>query len=173
VDVSLSFQLTPWMSKGSREMKLNLIGLVEELHDPEGGSTLRTALFDDSEEIASHAAKALGKILYLPAVSLLQRTLPIRKKRFGQEKAFFSAVCRALGDLGDASALPFLLEIAKKKSLLERGQNYSTPERLEAIQAMVRINKPEVWSFMETLVAEKNPELEEAITRIISERTGG
>ena len=171
VDTGLSFQLSPWMSKGNRELKLNLIGLIEEINDPAGGASLRVALFDDSEEIASHAARVLGKIRYTPAASLLPRAFEIRKKRFGQEKAFLTTACRALGDLGHPAAIPFLQEIAKKKTILARGSGYSTADRLEAIQAMVKINRPEVWTFMESLVSEKNPELEDAINKIISDRT--
>ena len=42
--------------------------------------------------------------------------------------------------------------------------------RLEAIQALVKINKPEVWTFVESLSEEKNPALDEAINRLIQER---
>ena len=44
--------------------------------------------------------------------------------------------------------------------------------RLEAIQAITKINKPEAWHFVETLMEEKNPALQEALDKIIHERTG-
>ncbi len=171
VDGAIGFQLSPWMAKGSRELKLDLIRLIEEIQDSAGGTSLRLALFDDSEEVAALAARALGEIRFMPAVSILERAFQVRKKRFGHEKAFLAAMCRTLGDLGQPSCVPFLVEIARKKSLLERGQTYSTAERLEAVQALVKINQPEAWTFMESLVGEKNRELDEALTRLINERT--
>jgi hypothetical protein len=170
VDPSLSFQLSPWMAKGSRELKLNLISLIEEIGDPAGGPSLRVALFDDAEEIASLAARVTGKIHFLPATSLLEKVTAIRKKRFGAEEKFLISVCQALGDLAQPSSIPFLMETAKKKSVLERGQTVPLAVRLEAVQALVKINKPEVWTFVKSLMEEKNPSMEETINRIIEER---
>ena len=64
----------------------------------------------------------------------------------------------------------FLEDIARKKPLL-RGKNFSLPVRLAAIEAMTKINKPEVWQFLETLMSEKNQPLQEALDKLIQERT--
>jgi len=39
--------------------------------------------------------------------------------------------------------------------------------RLEAIQALTKVNRPETWHFLETLTEEKNPKLQEALDKII------
>ena len=42
--------------------------------------------------------------------------------------------------------------------------------RLEAIQALTNINNPQVWTFLSTLMEEKNKPLQEALDRIIHEK---
>jgi hypothetical protein len=171
IDPGLSLQLCSWVAKGSQELKLNLIGMIEEMGDPAGGLALRLALFDDSEEIASLAARVIGKIHFTPGLAVLLKAAKIREGRFAGNEKFLTAVCQSLGDLAQESALPFLQEIARKKALL-RGKNYPQPLRLEAIQAITRIDKPEAWHFVESLMEEKNPAFQEALEKIIHERSG-
>jgi hypothetical protein len=166
MDAVLSFQLSPWFSRGDREFKLNLIGLIEQIGNSEGGPALRLALFDDSEEIASEAAKVLGKIGFTPAGPVLIKALKLRQSRGPDHEKFSIEVCRALGHLGQAENIPFLEEMAKKKSLF-RGANAPLPVRLAAIEALGEINQPAIWEFFESLAAEKNPELQEALDKII------
>lgn len=82
-----------------------------------------------------------------------------------------TSLCQALGDLGQEEGFSFLQDIARKKPLL-RGKNFSLAVRLEAIRAITRINKPEVWHFVESLMEEKNPALQEALEKIIQEKSG-
>ncbi|HVM32584.1 MAG TPA: hypothetical protein VMU88_05575 [bacterium] len=166
MDAALAFQLTPWLSKGDRELKLNLIGLIEQIGSPEGGPALRLALFDDSEEIAVEAAKVLGKIGFTQAAPVLIKALKLRQSRGPDHERFSIEVCRTLGKFGQAEYLPFLEEMAKKKSLF-RGANEPLPVRLAALEAMGEINQPAVWEFFEQLASEKNPELQEALDKII------
>lgn len=166
MDAVLSFQLSPWFSRGDREFKLNLIGLIEQIGNSEGGPALRLALFDDSEEIASEAAKVLGKIGFTPAGPVLIKALKLRQSRGPDHETFSIEVCRALGRLGQAENVPFLEEMAKKKSLF-RGANAPLPVRLAALEALSQINQPSVWEFFESLASEKNPELQEALDKII------
>ena len=171
VDAGLSLLLCSWVAKGSRELKLNLIGMIEEMGDPAGGPALRMALFDDSEEIAALAARVVGKIHFAPALPVLLKAAKIREERYGKNETYLVSVCQALGDLGKEESLPFLLDIARKKPLL-RGKTLSLAVRLEAIRAITKINKPEAWHFVESLMEEKNPALQEALDRFIHERTG-
>ncbi len=170
MDPGLSLQLSSWVSKGNRELKLNLIGLIEEINEPAGGPALRLAVFDDSEEIASMAALVIGKIRYTAGLPVLMKAAKIRETRFENNDTFLIAVCQSLGRLGQVEALPFLQDIARKKPLL-RGKNFSLPVRLEAIQALTQVNNPEAWHFLETLMEEKNPTLQEALEKIIHERS--
>jgi len=169
MDAALSLQVCSWIAKGSRELKINLISLIEEINVPLGGPALRLAVFDDSEEIAALAARVIGKIHFTPGIPVLLKATKIREERFEKNEAFLTAVCRTLGDLGQSEALTFLQDIARKKPLF-RGKNFPLAVRLEAIQALTQINKPEVWSFLGTLMEEKNPALQETLDRIIHEK---
>lgn len=169
MDAALSLQVCSWIAKGSRELKINLISLIEEINVPLGGPALRLAVFDDSEEIAALAARVIGKIHFTPGIPVLLKAAKIREERFEKNEAFLTAVCRALGDLGQPEALTFLQDIARKKPLF-RGKNFPLAVRLEAIEALTKINKPEVWSFLGTLMEEKNPALQETLDRIIHEK---
>jgi HEAT repeat protein len=171
VDTGLSLQLCSWVAKGSRELKLNLIGMIEEMGDPAGGPALRLALFDDAEEIASLSARVIGKIHFTPGIPVLLKAAKIRETRFPVNEVYLISVCQALGDLAQPETLPFLLDIARKRTLL-RGKNFSLPVRLEAIRAITRINQPEAWHFVESLMEEKNPVLQEELEKIIHERSG-
>ena len=132
---------------------------------------MRLALFDDSEEIASLAARVIGKIHFAPGISVLLKAAKIREARFPNNEVYLVSVCQTLGELAQPENLPFLQDIARKKPLL-RGKNFSLAVRLEAIQAITRINQPEAWHFVESLMEEKNPALQEALERIIHERSG-
>ncbi|HEY5038324.1 MAG TPA: HEAT repeat domain-containing protein, partial [bacterium] len=166
VDAGLSLQLSSWVAKGSRELKLNLIGMIEEMGDAAGGPALRLALFDDSEEIAALAARVIGKIHFIPGLPVLLKAAKIRETRFPENELFLIAVCQSLGGLAQPEGISFLQDIARKKPLL-RGKNFSLPMRLEAIQALTKVNRPETWHFLETLTEEKNPKLQEALDKII------
>jgi hypothetical protein len=170
MDAGLSLLLAAWVAKGSRDLKLDLIGLIEEVGDPAGGPALRLALFDDDEEVASLAARVIGKIQFAPGLPVLIKACKIRSARFPETDVFLISVCEALGDLGRPEGMEFLLEIARKKPLL-RGKNFPLAIRLKAISALTKVNQPEVWQFLETLTEEKNPSLQEALDRIIHERT--
>lgn len=169
MDPALSLQLSAWISKGSRDLKLELISVIEESGNPGGGPALRLALFDDSQEIASAAARVIGKIRFLQGIPVLLKAAKIREERFPENEAFLIAVCQSLGDLGSTQGAPFLQDIARKKPLL-RGKNFPLTVRLAAIQALTKINQPEVWSFLGTLMEEKNPALQEALDKIIHEK---
>ncbi len=170
MDPALSLQLSAWVSRGSRELKLDLLGLIEEVGDPGGGPALRLALFDDSEEIAALAARVIGKIRFLPGLPVLLKAAKIREKRYTRNDEFLVSTCRSLGDLGADEGVPFLEDIARKKPLLLRGRNYPLPLRLEAVQALARVNQPKVWSFLGSLMEEKNQPLQETLDRIIHEK---
>ncbi|MGH7740116.1 MAG: HEAT repeat domain-containing protein, partial [bacterium] len=126
LDAALSFQLSSWFSKGDRALKLNLIELIEQIGSPEGGPALRLALFDDSEEIASEAARVLGKINFIPSVPVLIKALKLRQSRGPDHEKFAVEVCRALGRMGQAETIPFLEELAKKKPIF-RGAKAPMP----------------------------------------------
>ncbi len=166
LDPGLSLELSYWVAKGSRELKLNLIGMIEEIGDGSGGSALRMALFDDSEEIATLAARVMGKIHFIPGLPVLLKAAKIRGTRFVENEGFLMVVCRSLGDLAQPEAISFLQDIAGNKLLL-KGKNFSLPVRLEAIQALTQINHPETLHFLESLTAEKDPQLQEALEKLI------
>lgn len=169
LDAGLSLQISAWLSKGSREFKMNLLGVIEEVGDPVGGPALRLALFDDSEEIAALAARIIGKIRFTPGLKVLLKAAKIRSSRYPHNDAFLTAVCGSLGDLAQPEALPFLQDIARKKPLLW-GKNFPLPVRLEAILAISKISDPEAWHFIGSLMEEKNPPLQEALDKIIHEK---
>src|SRR5581483_6650732 len=169
MDPGLSLQLSAWMTKGSRELKLNLLGLIEEVGDPAGGPALRLAVLDDSEEIAAMAARVMGKMGFNSGLPLLMKAAKIREGRFSNNDAFLIAVCQSAGDLASPEGMAFLQDIARKKPLF-RGKNFSLPVRLEAIRSLSRMNQPEVWSFLESLMEEKNPTLQATLDKIIHEK---
>jgi hypothetical protein len=168
-DPALALQISAWISKGSRDLKLNLLQVLEEAGDPGGGPALRLALFDDSEEIAAMAARIIGKIHFSPGLAVLLKAAKIREGRYPQNDAFLVAVCRSLGDLAAPEGTAFLEDIARKKPIL-RGRNFSMPVRLAAVEALSKINQPKVWTFLESLMEEKNPELQQTLDKIIHEK---
>ncbi len=169
MDPGLSLLLSAWLSRGSRELKLDLLSLIEEVGDPAGGPALRLAVLDDSEEIAAMAARVIGKIHFTAGVPVLLKASKMREGRFSNNDIFLASVCQALGDLAVPEGMDFLQDIARKKPLF-RGKNFSLPVRLEAIRALTKINQPEVWSFLESLMGEKNPTLQETLDKIIHEK---
>ena len=82
IDAPLSFVLCSWIAKGSRELKLELIGMIEEIGDTAGGFALRMALFDDSGEIAATAARVIGKIGFTSGLPVLFKSAKIPGKPF-------------------------------------------------------------------------------------------
>ena len=169
-DPSLGMLLARWLSLGSRELKLNLLGLIEQLKDPVAGLALRFAIFDDSEEIAAMAARVAGKIGFKAAIPVLVKAAKVREGRFPDNQEYLKSVCQALGDLRDPAAMEVLEDIARKKPLL-RGKTHSLEVRLAAIEALIKIQKPEAWEFVEKLMEEKNPALQEALEKIIQAQT--
>jgi HEAT repeat protein len=169
-DPSLGLLLAGWLSRGTRELKLELLDLIEEMKDPVSGLALRFALFDDSEEIAARAAGVAGKIGYKAVIPVLVKAAKIREWRFPNNEQYLIAVCRALGDLRDATAMGILEDFARKKPLL-RGKNYPLEVRLAAIEALTRLQKPEAWEFVEKLMEEKNPALQDGLEKLIQAQT--
>jgi two-component system, cell cycle response regulator len=168
LDAGLSLQLSSWIAKGSRELKLNLIEMIEKIGDMSGGPALRMALFDDSEEIATLAARVIGKIHFIAGLPVLLKVAKIRETRSIKNETFLTAVCQSLGDLAQPEGVFFLRDIADNKPLL-RNKDFSLPLRLEAIQALVKINPPEALSFLESLMDEKNPQLQDALRKMIQD----
>ena len=169
-DSSIGLLLANWLSRGSRELKMNLLGLIEQLKDPVAGLALRFALFDDAEEIAAMAARVAGKIGFKAVIPVLIKAAKIREGRFPDNHEYLKSVCQALGDLGDPSALEVLEDFARKKPLL-RGKTYSLDVRLAAIEALTKLQKPEAWEFVEKLMEEKNPALQSALEKLIQPPT--
>ncbi len=169
-DPSLGLLLAGWLARGSRELKLNLLGLIEQLKDPAAGLALRCALFDDSEEIAAMAAKVAGKIGFKAVIPVLIKAAKVREGRFPDNEKYLMAVCQALGDMKDPSAMETLEDFARKKPLL-RGKTYSLDIRLAAIEALIQLQKPEAWHFVEKIMEEKNPALQEALEKLIHAQT--
>jgi len=170
LDPGLSLQLCAWVSLGSRTFRVELLSLLEEIADPAGGPALRLALFDDHGETAALAARVIGKMRFTAGVPVLLKAIKVRMERFEDNEGFLVAACRSLGELGDARALAFLEEAARKHLLL-RGKNYPVPVRLAAIEALARIDRPEAWRFLETLAEEKNGAVQEILERVTKERT--
>lgn len=169
LDAALSMQLSAWVAKGSRELKMNLIGLIEELGDPQGGPALRSALLDRDPEIAAMAAQVVGKVHFTAGVPMLIKAVRLRETRYEDNEDFLTAVCQAMGRLGQHEAVPFLKDIARKKSML-MGKNFSVELRLQAVEALSKIDDPESRRFLEDLQQERTPALKETIDRILSEK---
>ncbi len=164
VDSGLSHQLSSWIGKGSRELKLSLIEMFGEIGGVSGGPSLRMALFDDSEEIAASAARVIGKIHFIPCLPVLLKVAKIRQVRFPESEVFLMAVCRSLGELDQPEGISFLQDIAGKESRLG-GKKFSLVLRMEAIEALARINRPETLLFLKSLREEANPALQEALEK--------
>jgi hypothetical protein len=98
----------------------------------------------------------------------LLKVAKIRKTRFPESEVFLTAVCRSLGDLAQPEGIPFLEDIAGKEPHLG-SKNFSLALRLEALQALILINRPGALHFMRSLKDEKNPQLQEALKQITQE----
>jgi HEAT repeat protein len=173
LDPLLAMQLSPWVARGTPDLKRNIIGIIEELGDPAGGPAIRLAVLDDDEDIAVAAVRAMAAIRFSSASPLLVKAAQIRRKQHPGHGNFLAAVCDVLGEWRHIEAVPFLMEVAHKKSLLTLpGHAPSLIARLAAIQALGNFNSPAVWQFMEQLAQERNPELQEALNKVIQKRTG-
>jgi two-component system cell cycle response regulator len=165
----LSRQLSVWMTKGRRELKLSLIKLIEEMPDARGGPVLETALSGQSEEIAALAARAIGKIHFVAGTKALLKAAEIWETRLPGNEVFLTAVCQPLGELAQPDGILFLQDIAREKPQ-RRINSYSLPARLEALQALGKINQPETWLFLQSLADEKNASLQETLRKLIQSR---
>jgi len=173
LDPSLSMQLSTWMARGSRELKMNIIGTISELGDAAGGPALRMAVLDDDEDVSLAAVEALETIRFTSAGPLLVRAAQIRRKQHPGHERFLAAVCRLLGEWGQPESVPFLMESAQKRSFLSLpGSSPALPVRIAAIHALGQFDSPEVWTFIEKLSQERTPELQEALHEVIERRTG-
>jgi two-component system, cell cycle response regulator len=168
-DDGLSQQLSTWMANGSRELKLSLIKLIEEIGSAQGGPVLQTALFDNSEEIAAMAARAIGKIHFIPGLKTLLKTVEVWETRLPESDVFLTAVCQSLGDLGQSEGVSFLEDISRDKPL-RRARSFSLTARVEAVRALSKMNLPESGIFLDNisdnLSQEKNVELRTAFRKI-------
>jgi len=171
-DEGLSLQLSAWMANGSRELKLSLIKLIEDMGSAQGGPVLQTALFDDSEEIAALAARAIGKIHFIPGLKTLFKTVELWESRLPESDVFLTAVCRSLGELGQSEGVSFLEDISRDKPQ-RRTKSFSLPARVEAVRAISKMNLPESGIFLDnlsdSLPQEKNLELRTAFRKILDE----
>jgi two-component system cell cycle response regulator len=165
-DEGLSLQLTSWMIQGSRELKLSLVGLIEEINDPQGGPVLLTALFDDSEEIAALAARAIGKIHFIDGLKTLVKRAEIWEAKAPESEVFLTAVCQSLGDLAQPEGISFLQDIAREKPL-SRVKSFPLTARVEAIQALGKMNQPEIRLFLQSLGGDENTPLPEILGKLI------
>jgi two-component system cell cycle response regulator len=165
VDAGLSLQLSSWVAKGSPELKLSLIKMIEDIGGASGGPALRMGLLDDSEEVATLAARVIGKIHLTSCLPALLRVSKLREKWFPEDEMFLTAVCQSLGDLAQPEGSSFLREIAGNK-YSTIGKSFSLLLRLEAVEAMIKINEPETLSFLKNLIKEDNPELQDALQKI-------
>jgi diguanylate cyclase (GGDEF)-like protein len=163
----LSFQISYWVGKGSRGLKKDLIEMIEGMGNASGGPVLQTALFDESEEIAALAARAMGKINYIPGLPVLLKAAKIRETRFPKDEVFLTAVCRSLGDMAQLGGIPFLREIVEETPHPHQ-QAHSLALKLEAVQALTRISGPNTLSFLESLTGEKGSQLREALQKMAS-----
>jgi two-component system cell cycle response regulator len=165
LDEVLSFQVSYWVAKGSRELKMSLIEMIEGMGNTSGGRALRMALFDDSEEIAALAARAMGKINFIAGLPVLIKAAKIRETRFPQNDLFLTAVCRSLGDMGQLGGISFLRGIVDGDPL-QGAEHFSLALKLEAVQALIKINGPETLAYMEGLTGKKDSQLREAIKKM-------
>jgi hypothetical protein len=170
LDAPLALQLSSWIAQGSQKLKSDLITLIAEINDPVGALALRSALLDDSEEIAVQAALVVGKVHFTPAIQMLLKTVKLRESHSGSTDAFVGAICQTLGELGQSEAIHFLEDVAKKKSIL-RNKNFSNETRLHSIEALAKIDQPESWRFLNDLRKEENPALKDALDKIMREKT--
>ena len=168
VDAGLSLQLSSWVAKGSRELKLSLIKMIEDIGGASGGPALRMGLFDDSEEVATLAARVIGKIHLTSCLPALMRVSKLREKRYPEDELFLTAVCQSLGDLAQPEGIPILRDIVGNKHPMN-GKNYSLTVRLEAVKAIIKINEPEALHILENLAKEDNSQLQEALKHIMKD----
>jgi hypothetical protein len=165
-DEGLSLQLTSWMTQGSHGLKLSLIALIEEINDPQGGPVLLPALFDDSEEIAALAARAVGKIHFNAGLKSLLKSAEIWETRVPESEVFLTAVCQSLGDLAQPEGVSFLEDIVREKPL-RRVKSFPLTARVEAIQALGRMDQPEIRLFLRGLSDEGSAPLPEILLKVI------
>ena len=168
VDAGLSLQLSSWVAKGSPELKLSLIKMIEDIGGASGGPALRMGLFDDSEEVATLAARVIGKIHLTSCLPALLRVSKLREKRYPEDEVFLTAVCQSLGDLAQPEGIPILRDIVGNKHPMN-GKNFSLTVRLEAIKAIIKINEPEALHILENLAKEDNSQLQEALKHIMKD----
>jgi diguanylate cyclase (GGDEF)-like protein len=165
LDEILIFQISYWVAKGSRGLKMDLIEMIGSLGNASGGPALRMALFDDSEEIAALAARTMGKIKYIPGLPVLLKAAKIRETRFPKDEVFLTAVCRSLGDLALLGGIPFLRDIVEETPHSQQ-QLYSLDLKLEAVRALTRISGPNTLAFLKSLTGEKDAQLREALQKM-------
>ena len=115
----------------------------------------------------SFGGVAMGKIKYIPGMSVLLKAAKIREIRFPKDEVFLTAVCRSLGDMAQLGGIAFLRDIVEETPRSPQ-QAYSLALRLEAVQALTRISGPYTLSFLKGLIGEKDSQLREALQKMES-----
>lgn len=115
--------------KGEQKVRVNCLWALGNIEDPQGGPAALKALSDGDEGVQLMAVGALGSLRYAPARSALVGTLESGSRTL----RFNSAV--ALSRLGDARAVPVLLEMLSLQAGEKEGEILQRSAKLAAIEA--------------------------------------
>jgi hypothetical protein len=136
--------------------------LAERLNNPDIRQMLVELAQRDTPETAATAVNLLGRLKELEAADTLIQILDQT-----DDEAVMTAVCRAMGQIGDgAFILPLQNVLRAKRSMLFR-KSRASQVRVAAAYAIAQINDPRSEKILKALTKDNDPRVREAARNLM------
>ena len=153
--------LTATLANDHAEVRRETVRALAKIGGENAGLLVSSMLGDSDAKVRAAAARAVAT---LKAERWFKQLLEILKA--GDEESVIEEVLRALGALGDPSAVP-AIEKRVKGSLLSRPPK---GVRLAGLAALASIGTPHAMSLVKKARTDKDPEISSAAAQLVSGR---
>jgi hypothetical protein len=152
----------------SPEVQIKIVDIVELWKRTDFRPLLIHLLVNPGSALSFRALKALAKVgLEGDAGPILEAVQKYPAHSHDREK-FWILACQVLGELGDAMAIPSLMEWAEKYKFLEHKKERSPEVRKVAIEALGHFASADVKGFLEGLRKEGEKEFKPAVDKALA-----
>ena len=154
-------QLTSSLANEHAGVRRETVRSLAKIGGENAGLLVPGMLGDSDPDVRAEAARAVSALkverAYKPLIEILKK---------GDEEEVIQQVLRALGGLGDASAVP-AIEKRLKGSMLSKP---SSGVRIAGLSALAAIGTPHAVSLVEKAKTDKDPDVSSAAKQILSGR---
>jgi HEAT repeat protein len=157
VTMDLSVELAEIFADPRDVVRKSAFRLAERLHTPDVIALLIRCAESEDVDLAVSAINSLGKLRAAEAVETLGRLMTK-----SDETEVLTAVCRAMGNIGDASCLAPLAGILKPKRRLIFKKKYPVSIRAAAAYAVSQIPGQPALELMQSLANDPDAAVREA-----------